>query len=124
MSGQKIIEGLKQAIAGDFGRVTIDGQVWVRDNCSELAALRAIVDDLATHFVVKDGPNKDKNQYGHLELWWAAKSVAEEASASYNPFMLLASAESSYSLACMNHLAGLIAAAREANQSKGQTAGE
>jgi|HubBroStandDraft_5_1064220.scaffolds.fasta_scaffold192517_3 hypothetical protein len=30
MSGAKIIEGLKQAIAGDFARVTIEGQTWVR----------------------------------------------------------------------------------------------
>ncbi len=30
MSGKKIIEGLKQAIAGDFARVTIGGQVWIR----------------------------------------------------------------------------------------------
>lgn len=28
--GPKIIEGLKQAIAGDFARVTIEGQTWVR----------------------------------------------------------------------------------------------
>ncbi len=26
----KIIEGLKQAVAGDFDRVTINGQTWVR----------------------------------------------------------------------------------------------
>ena len=30
MSGQKIIDGLKDAVAGNFSRVTIDGQVWVR----------------------------------------------------------------------------------------------
>lgn len=29
MSGAKIIDGLKEAIAGDLHRVTIDGQVWV-----------------------------------------------------------------------------------------------
>ena len=28
--GQKIIEGLKEALAGDFARVTIDGVTWVR----------------------------------------------------------------------------------------------
>jgi hypothetical protein len=109
MSGAKIIEGLKQAIAGDFGRVTIEGQVWTREPDDAIK----VVSDLATHFIVKDGPNKDKNQYGHLELWWAAKSVDEEPSASYNPFMLLASAENSYSLACMGHLAGILEAARK-----------
>src|SRR5262245_11587607 len=31
MSGQKIIDGLKEAIAGDIARVTIEGQVWVRE---------------------------------------------------------------------------------------------
>lgn len=30
MSGDKIIEGLKEAVAGDLSRVTIDGQVWTR----------------------------------------------------------------------------------------------
>lgn len=30
MSGQKIIDGLKDAIAGNFARVTLEGQVWVR----------------------------------------------------------------------------------------------
>lgn len=30
MSGAKIIEGLKDAISGNFGRVTIEGQVWER----------------------------------------------------------------------------------------------
>lgn len=30
MSANKIIEWIKQAIAGDISRVTIDGQVWVR----------------------------------------------------------------------------------------------
>lgn len=30
MSGAKIIAGLKEAIAGDLARVTIDGQTWVR----------------------------------------------------------------------------------------------
>jgi hypothetical protein len=30
MSGQKIVEGLKDAIAGNFSRVTVEGQVWTR----------------------------------------------------------------------------------------------
>lgn len=30
MAGQKIIEGLRDAVRGNFERVTIDGQVWVR----------------------------------------------------------------------------------------------
>jgi hypothetical protein len=30
MSGRKIIEGLRQAVAGQFGRVTIDGETWER----------------------------------------------------------------------------------------------
>ena len=29
MSGHKIVEGLKEAIAGNLSRVTVDGQVWV-----------------------------------------------------------------------------------------------
>jgi hypothetical protein len=30
MSGQKIIDGLNDAVAGNLGRVTINGQVWLR----------------------------------------------------------------------------------------------
>jgi len=30
MNGQRIIDGLKEAISGDFGRVTINGHVWQR----------------------------------------------------------------------------------------------
>ena len=30
MSGRKIIDGLKAAVAGEFSRVTIEGQTWVR----------------------------------------------------------------------------------------------
>lgn len=29
-SGNKIIDGLREAIAGNFSRVTIEGQTWVR----------------------------------------------------------------------------------------------
>lgn len=29
-AGQKIIDGLKDAVAGNFARVTIDGQTWER----------------------------------------------------------------------------------------------
>lgn len=66
---------------------------------------------LTTHFIVKDGPNAGTNQYGHLELWWAAKSVNEEPSAAYNPWMLLGEAQNSYSLVAMGELRGVIAAA-------------
>ena len=38
MSGAKIIEGLKQAIAGDLARVTIAGQVWVREDIAQKPA--------------------------------------------------------------------------------------
>jgi hypothetical protein len=45
-NGEKIIEGLRQAVAGDLARVTIQGQVWVRDKNSELVRLRAILKTL------------------------------------------------------------------------------
>jgi hypothetical protein len=32
MNGQKIIDGLRDAIAGNFARVTIEGQTWVRED--------------------------------------------------------------------------------------------
>lgn len=108
--GRKIIEGLQQAVAGDLARVTIDGQVWSRGNSSEMQAL---LTELVTHFTIKDGLRKDKNQYGHLELWWAGKSVEEQPDALTNPWMLLASAENSYSLGRMGHLAGILDSARK-----------
>lgn len=45
MSGQKIIDGLKDALAGNFARVTIEGQTWVRiehwqDTVKALSAAR------------------------------------------------------------------------------------
>lgn len=64
MSGQKIIDGLKEAIAGDLSRVTIDGQVWVRAtelhadqqeimriNNELLALLREAMDSRAPDYV-------------------------------------------------------------------------
>ena len=72
-----------------------------------------ILEFLAVHFIVKAGPNKYKNQYGHLELWWAAKSINEEPNASFNPWMMLGNAEDSFSLAAMSELHGALAAARE-----------
>jgi hypothetical protein len=74
---------------------------------------REVLEFLATHFAVKVGPNKDRNQYGHLELWWAAKSVAEEGSALYNPWMMIGNAENSYSLAAMGELRGALDKARK-----------
>lgn len=73
---------------------------------------REILEFLATHFIVKNGRNKDTNQYGHLELWWAAKSVNEEPSALYNPWMMLGDAQNSFSLAAMGELRGCLDAAR------------
>jgi hypothetical protein len=66
-----------------------------------------VLEYLATHFVVKDGRNKEKNQYGHLELWWAGKSVHEEPGES-NPWMMLGNAANSYSLAAMGELQAVI----------------
>lgn len=49
MSGHKIIEGLKEAVAGNFSRVTIEGQTWVRqDNPPEHAALQRLAAILAS----------------------------------------------------------------------------
>lgn len=37
MSGHKIIESLKDAVAGNFDRVTISGQTWVRRDVRSMA---------------------------------------------------------------------------------------
>lgn len=43
-AGQRIIKGLREAVAGKFARVTIDGQVWVKveHKKSRAARLREI----------------------------------------------------------------------------------
>lgn len=46
MSGQKIIDGLNDAIAGNFSRVVIQGQTWVRrDGDDKEAAAEASASD-------------------------------------------------------------------------------
>lgn len=45
MSGRKIIEGLEAAVRGDFSRVTIAGQAWVRDDVA--AAGRKALEKIA-----------------------------------------------------------------------------
>lgn len=44
MSGHKIIDGLKDAVAGNFDRVTIEGHVWVRRD-AEVERLRAALEE-------------------------------------------------------------------------------
>ncbi len=70
------------------------------------------VEALARHFIVQDGPNAATSQYGHLELWWAAKSVTEPPDAMKNPWMMLGEARGSYSLAPMAELQGILQSLR------------
>ncbi len=48
MSGKKIIDGLKDALAGNFARVTIEGQHWVREDAirSDLQIIMNINNEL------------------------------------------------------------------------------
>jgi hypothetical protein len=45
-AGAKIIEGLKHAIAGNFVRVTIDGQTWIRrdEENAQIAVMKDALD--------------------------------------------------------------------------------
>lgn len=55
--GQKIIDGLKDAVEGNFSRVTVAGQTWVRlDTVTTMEeCIRHIVrDELVRCHVVKD----------------------------------------------------------------------
>jgi hypothetical protein len=51
-SGSKLIDGLRDAIAGNFTRVNIEGQVWVRHDAEspegQLASARNTIADLTT----------------------------------------------------------------------------
>lgn len=53
MGGQKIIDGLKDAIAGNLDRVTIDGQVWVRRD-AEIERLREEIKRLEELWLAAD----------------------------------------------------------------------
>lgn len=75
---------------------------------------RQIVEYLANHFIVKPGANASESQYGHLELWFAAKSVYEKPHVLYNPWMMIGSASGSLSLVPMEEMRQLIGEAREA----------
>lgn len=44
-AGQKIFAGLKQAVAGDFTRVTIEGQTWERRDSTERAKLHKALEE-------------------------------------------------------------------------------
>lgn len=72
------------------------------------------MEPFAKHFIVKPGPKAATNQYGHLELWWAASSVNDAPDAGKNPWMLLAAANNSYELAAMSELGGALEASRSA----------
>jgi hypothetical protein len=45
MSGNKIIEGLKDAVAGNLSRVTIDGQIWTRTDNDNVIPIPAVTRD-------------------------------------------------------------------------------
>jgi hypothetical protein len=48
MSGQKIVEGLKDAVAGNFSRVTIEGQTWQRIEPPEPSPFGMTLDEMDT----------------------------------------------------------------------------
>lgn len=47
--GQKILDGLREAVAGTFSEVTIDGVTWVRKDCSRVAVLEKKFRHLYAH---------------------------------------------------------------------------
>jgi hypothetical protein len=49
MSGQKIIDGLSDAVAGNLSRVTIGGQVWVREPVLSELDIAALALEIETH---------------------------------------------------------------------------
>jgi len=81
-SGQRIIDGLKEAIAGDFSRVTIDGKTWVRVEAGTAAdkTKSDIRGALAQTLLDEDYPAHDS--YGladvvlkHFDVRWPGTAV-------------------------------------------------
>jgi hypothetical protein len=54
-AGNKIIESLKQAVAGDFSRVTVDGVTWVRLDEKEQKPYQSVVNDIRTILKYRTG---------------------------------------------------------------------
>lgn len=71
-----------------------------------------IVEYLARHFNVINGPNVMRSQYGQLQLWWGAVDVHDDGDPVRNPHLMMVAASSSYSLVPMGELRTLIEAAR------------
>lgn len=66
MSGSKIIEGLKQATAGGFARVTIDGQTWAR---SEWQPIETAPKNGATLLVWRPSEGEHYPAHVGVDLW-------------------------------------------------------
>src|ERR1700683_1196912 len=54
-AGQKIIDGLKDAIAGNFSRVTIEGQTWTRRDATEWQPIETAPKDATGVWLIVDG---------------------------------------------------------------------
>lgn len=64
MAGRKIIDGLKEALGGNFTRVTIEGQHWVREDAlrADLQAIMGVnnkLRDLLNEAVETPGTSED-----------------------------------------------------------------
>lgn len=77
-AGKKIIDGLKDALAGNFSRVTIDGQTWVRLEKGQVVVPQAALDWLDGSAPAPDGrwfgqdaPDPDETPY--RRYWWRSR---------------------------------------------------
>lgn len=76
-AGQRIIEGLNDAIAGNFARIYIGGQTWVRMDNDERDKLRQALTEIKR---LKSTPIGDTGfSVGPAALLAAAQRIAREA---------------------------------------------
>lgn len=80
--GNKIIEGLKDAAAGNFARVTIEGQTWKRDYAGEPAPSQCWQSyEIEKQIEVADaaGPTMRDETDGTLRTYYAGYNLTEVA---------------------------------------------
>ena len=75
--GARIIESLKQAAAGDFARVTIDGQTWVRldreqPQTDPLAEARRLIEAFAASVSPRSRSKMQRELRARIDRWLAA----------------------------------------------------
>jgi hypothetical protein len=81
MSGAKIIEGLKDAVAGNFASVTIDGETWVRKSqWQSIESAPKNGESILAYDPIAEAPTiiRWDNEDGWCDSWYGKEKRARE----------------------------------------------